>query len=344
MIDVRSDTATLPNSEMLDAILKAKLGDEILGEDPTVARLENLAADILGKEAAIFTCSGTMSNQIAVMALTKRGDEIIVGEKSHLYNLEAGGLAALSQVQVRTISCPKGYMDPDLIKVNIMPRQVQYAKTGLICLENTYDLNYGYPVTAENTREVCNIARDYGIPVYLDGARIFNAAVSLKIDVKELVREVDAVQVCLTKGLGAPFGSVLAGNRMFIDECKHLKQRIGGGLRQAGIVAAPGIVALTKMPQRLEEDHVNAQILANGIKEIDSTLLNLDDVVTNAIVLDVSETSISSDDFRLGLLQNGVKVKQIGSSKFRIMTHLNIGQEEIRYILESIRKVFNSKK
>lgn len=336
MIDVRSDTASMPTAEMMAAIQEARLGDDILGEDPTVNRLEELAAEIFGKEAALFTCSGTMSNQIAVMALTGRGDEIIVGDRSHIYNLETGGLAALSQVQVRPLSFPKGYMDPALVKAAIQPFGVQAPNTRLICLENTYDLNAGYPVSVENTKEICDLAHSFGIPVYLDGARIFNAAVSQGVDVRELVRDVDALQVCLTKGLGAPFGGILAGSQSFIDTCKRMRQRVGGGLRQAGIMAAPGIVALSQMTQRLGEDHDNARILAKGLQAIEPTLLDSWEVPTSAVTIDIAQTGISSDLFNQRVSDQGVRIKQIGQTRFRLMTYHNIGPEEIRQVLSAV--------
>lgn len=337
MIDLRSDTASMPTPDMMSTIQEAGLGDDILGEDPTVNKLEAVAAELFGKEAALFTCSGTMSNQIAVMALVGRGDEIIVGDRSHIYTLEAGGLAALSQVQVRALPFPGGYMDPSLVEAAIQPLGMQNARTRLICLENTYDLNFGYPVTAENTAEICALAHSYGMPVYLDGARIFNAAISLGVDVKELVRDVDALQVCLTKGLGAPFGAVLAGSREFIDTCKRMRQRVGGGLRQAGIVAAPGIVALTQMPQRLAEDHQNACTLAKGLKAIDGTLLESGEVPSNAVNIDIAQTGIDSKVFLERVQRSGVKIKQVGLTQFRLMTYYNIGPQEIQRALDAVK-------
>lgn len=337
MIDVRSDTASMPTADMMSAILAAELGDEILGEDPTVRKLEAVAADLFGKEAALFTCSGTMSNQIAIMALTSRGDEVIVGSRSHIYNLEAGGLAALSQVQVRALPFPKGYMDPAVVREAIQPIGMQYATTRLICLENTYDLNQGYPVTAENTAEICALAHSFGIPVYLDGARIFNAATSLGVPVLDLVRDVDALQVCLTKGLGAPFGAVLAGSKEFIETCRRLRQRVGGGLRQAGIVAAPGIVALTQMTHRLEADHQNAAILAAGLKQLDGTLLESTSVPSNAITIDISRTGVDPKAFLQRVNEAGVRIKPIGQTEFRLMTYHNIGSNEIEKILDAVR-------
>ncbi|MDR1710228.1 MAG: PLP-dependent transferase [Candidatus Accumulibacter sp.] len=340
MIDMRSDTASLPTPAMLEAIRNAPLGDEILGEDPTVKRLEALAAEIFGKEAALFTVSGTMSNQIAVMAFTQRGDEIVVGSRSHIYNLEAGGLSALSQVQPRPLEFPQGRMDPAQVEEAIRPPGVQNARTGLVCLENTYDLNKGYPVTAENTAEVCRAAHGRGVPVYLDGARIFNAAISLGTDVRALTREVDAVQVCLTKGLGAPFGALLMGEKSFIEKCKWLKQRLGGGLRQGGVVAAPGVVALTSMRERLREDHENARRLALGLKEIDATLLDAEDVRSNAVGIDASAARIDPETLLRRLSEEGIKIKRTGPSSFRLMTYPGITREHVETVLAAMKKIF----
>lgn len=341
MIDMRSDTASLPTPEMMAAIQQAKLGDVINDEDPTVKELESLAAEIFGKEAALFTCSGTMSNQIAVMALTERGDEIIVGERSHIYNLEVAALATLSQVQARPVPFVKGYLDPTVVREAIMPVGVQRPRTKLICLENTYDLNRCYPMSAENTAEICRLAHSYGISVYLDGARIFNAAATLGVDVKDLVRDVDALQVCLTKGLGAPFGGLLVGSRAFIERCRLMRQRVGGGLRQGGIVAAPGIVALREMTKRVGEDHENAKALALGLVEIDPTLLDPSDVVANAVTVDVSRTGTEPQVFLEGLLREGIKAKRISETEFRFMTYWNIGPQEVQKALDAVKKVLH---
>lgn len=342
IIDARSDTATRPTPAMMEAIGAAALGDEILGEDLTVNRLQELAAELLGKEAALFTTSGTMSNQIAVMALARRGDEVIVGSRSHIYNLETGGLAALSQVQARPLEFPDGYADPALVAAAIRQPGVQNARTGLICLENTYDLNRGCPVTAENTREICELAQARGITVYLDGARLFNAAVALNTTAKELARPVDAVQVCLTKGLGAPYGAVLAGGREFIAECRRLKQRLGGGLRQAGIVAAPGVVALESMVGRLAEDHENAAFLARELHGIEPSLLDPAGVHTNAVNIDISGTGVRAEELLAGLERAGIRIKQVGPVNFRLMTHLNVRRPEVDKILAAVRSILKN--
>jgi threonine aldolase len=235
-IDLRSDTAALPTEGMFDAMRAAELGDDVLGEDVNVRKLEETAARMFGKEAALLVSTGSMANQVAVMVYTQRGQEVIVGAESHMYNLEGAGLAALSQVQARPVSCPKGYFDPAKVAGAIQGTGVQSARTGLICLENTYNLNRGYVMSLENIAEIASLATKNGIPVYMDGARIFNAAAALGIEAEEIARHVDAVQFCMTKGLGAPFGSLLMGRNEFIREARIVRQRIGGGIRHLGLL------------------------------------------------------------------------------------------------------------
>lgn len=343
IIDLRSDTATLPTQEMLQAMTVAELGDDILGEDPTVRRLEELGAGMFGMEAGLFLISGTMANQVAVMTFTQRGQEVIVGRESHIYNLEVAALATLSQVQPRPISYPSGYFDPVEVKRAIQPRGIQKADTGLICLENTYDLNRGFVVSLENTEEIGAIGREHGIPVYLDGARIFNAALFLGNTVAELSAPVDAVQVCLTKGLSAPLGSLLMGKKDLIDEARRMKQRIGGGMRQAGVIAAAGIVALTRIVDRLWEDHSNAQVLATGLREIDERLLNYE-VQTNIISIDLEPIGIDGDSFFNQVSARGIKIKRIGQASFRMVCHYGISTEDIDEVLSVLRDVILTSK
>lgn len=337
-IDLRSDAVTLPTKEMLEAIVGAELGDDILGEDPTVKRLEELGATILGKEASLLVISGTMANQVAVMTFTQRGQEVILGDQSHIYNLEVAALATMSQVQVRLISCPAGYFDPVEIENAVQLPGIQEATTGLICLENTYDLNRGFVMSLENTEEIGAIGRKYSIPVYMDGARIFNASLALGKSAKELVTPVDAVQVCLTKGLSAPLGSLLIGKKDFIEEARRMRQRIGGGMRQAGVIAAAGIIALTKMVDRLAEDHENAQVLAQGLNEIDECLLEYE-VQTNIVLIDVGSLGIDGDFFLNQVMQRGIKIKKIGRTSFRMICHYGVTRKEIDKVLIAIREI-----
>ncbi|MBZ2174125.1 aminotransferase class I/II-fold pyridoxal phosphate-dependent enzyme [Schnuerera sp. xch1] len=342
IIDLRSDTVTQPTQEMREAIYNAVVGDDILGEDPTVKQLESLAAEMLGKEDGLFVSSGTMANQIAVMTFTNRGEEVIVGDTSHIYNLEVGGLAALSQVQTRPISVPNGIYDIEFMEELIQEEGIQAPKTGLICIENTNNLNAGLVVPLHNINEVCNLAEGNGIPVYMDGARIFNAAVALDIDVKEIVKNVDAVMFALTKGLAAPFGAVLLGNKKFIKKARWIKQRIGGGYRQAGFVAASGIIALKTMIPRISIDHDNAKLLGNGLSNIKGLIVDITRIHTNIISGSIEMLPITIEDFLSKLLNKGIKAKRISKTSFRMVTHWGIDESHINYVIESVKDIINN--
>lgn len=338
-IDLRSDTVSMPTEEMLDAMKNAELGDDILGEDPTVKKLEKIGAEMFGKEAALFTVSGTMANQIAVMVYTERGHEIIVGKESHMYNLEVAALSTLSQVQVKAISCPGGYIDPVVLESEIKVASLQTAATGLVCLENPYDLNKGFVMSLNNISQIKAVCDKYNIPIYMDGARIFNAAVALNTDVKEIVKDVDAVQFCLTKGLSAPVGSLLVGTKEFIDEARRIRQRLGGGMRQAGVIAAAGIVGLEKMIDRLPEDHEKTRVLFSGIKAIDERLIEDSIADTTIISLNVAPLGIDGDSFLQNMLDHQIKIKKIGVQQFRMVVHRHITYEDIDKVLDCLKEV-----
>jgi len=338
-IDLRSDTVTLPSEEMREAIRAAALGDDILGEDPTVRELEQLAASLLGMEDALLTISGTMANQIAVMAMTQRGQEVILGRDSHLYNLEVAGLAALSQVQARPVPVEQGVYDLESIEAAIQLPGVQTARTGLICLENTYNLNEGAVVTPEHMREIRELADRYQIPIYLDGARLFNAATALGVHPSVICREVDAVQICLTKGLGCPLGSILLGSRQFIAEARNIRQRLGGGMRQAGIIAAPGLIGLTKMIDRIDEDHWNATRLHAGLSGIAGIRMAFEKAATNIVSFEVVKAGWDADRLIGELQRRGIWVKKIGSRKMRMVTHCQISDGDLDYVLASVRDI-----
>lgn len=340
-IDLRSDTLSLPTEEMLEAIRYATLGDDVRGEDPTVQRLEALGANMFGKEASLFTVSGTMANQIAVMVYTSRGQEVILGEESHIYNLEVAGLAALCQVQARPIACPTGYFNPEDIENAIQPAGIQTASTGLICLENTYNLNRGMLMLPENIRQIRHISNKYEIPLYLDGARVLNAATALSVDVKEIVGYVDSVQLCLTKGLAAPVGSLLMGDRDFITRARRIRQRLGGGMRQGGIIAGAGIVALETMIPQLSLDHEHAQLLAQGLYEIDERLVNPEEVQTNIVAIDTGPLGINGDEFLRRGLRKKIKIRKIGATSFRMVCYHNISQKHIEQTVEAFGQIIN---
>jgi threonine aldolase len=341
-IDLRSDTVTQPSQEMREAMYKAVVGDDIMGEDPTVRELEEMSADILGKEDALFVTSGTMGNQIAVMTLTNRGEEVIVGDTSHIYNLEVGALAALSQVQTRPIEVPKGVYDIEKMEGLIQEKGIQTARTSLICIENTNNLNAGFVVPLDNINAVCELAKNNNIPVHLDGARIFNAAVASKTPVKEIVKNTDTVMFALTKGLAAPFGGILAGNKDVIAKARWMKQRIGGGYRQAGFLAAPGIVALNTMMPQIEIDHKHAQILGQGLAKINGLKVDTTRIHTSIITGSVEDLSITIEGFLEKLMQKGIKAKRISKTSFRMITHYGIEESHLQQVIRTVEDIIES--
>ena len=338
IIDLRSDTVTKPTPEMREAMKNAVVGDDILRDDPTVIELEEMAAEIFGKEASLFTVSGTMSNEIAVMVYARPGDEIVVFSDSHIYNLETGGLSAISGAQPRPLKSEDGVYGPELLKQAIMPKGVQRAKTRLICLENSFHLDRGLAIRREDYEETIQIAKENNIPLFMDGARIFNSAVALKVEVRTLVDFCDSVDVCLSKGLAAPIGSMLVGSRDFIEEARRVKQRLGGGMRQAGVIAAPGIIGLTKMVKRLHEDHENAEKMRLGLEGLG---INVDrgGILTNIINLDVSPVRWEASSFAEKLNQSRIKVKVCSRNTLRMVTHNDIKPEDIDTVLGEIRKI-----
>ena len=338
-IDLRSDTVTQPTDEMRRAMMEAEVGDDILGEDPTVDRLEALAAKMLGKEAGLFLISGTMANQVAIMAATLRGDEILVSETSHIYNLEVSGLAALSGVQARPLRSDRGRFDLHEVRKAIRPKGIQSAVTRLICFENTFDLNRGIPLPADYVSEVMAVAHERGVSGYMDGARLFNAAVALGVPASDLTADVDAVMICLSKGLCAPVGSILAGSVDFIDRARWVRQRIGGGMRQAGHMAATGIVALEKMVPRIAEDHANARLLIAKLNEIRPGLVEPTSGQTNVIQASFESAGKTAQFMADELLKRNVKVKPIGDWACRMITHLGIGPNEVEQAVQAIEEV-----
>lgn len=342
-IDLRSDTVTQPTKSMREAMYKADVGDDILGEDLTVKKLESMSAEILGKESALFVTSGTMGNQLAVMALANRGEEVLIGDSSHIFNLEVGGMAALSQVQTRSFPIPEGVYDLNLLEEHIQSAAIQTPKTALICLENTNNLNAGMVVPQDNLDNVYQLAKDKGVFVHMDGARIFNASVKTGLPVSRIVNGADTVMFALTKGLAAPFGAILAGNKEIIDKARWLKQRIGGGYRQAGFLAAPGIVALETMISRLEEDHENALYLGNELSKIEGLVVDTGRIHTNIVVANLKDLPLEIDEFIQELINVNIKVKKISKSSFRMVTHFGITRHELEITANSIRDILSNK-
>ena len=329
VIDLRSDTVTHPTPAMRRAMFEAEVGDDVYGEDPTVNRLEAMAAARMGKEAALFVASGTQGNLIAVLAHCKPGDEMIVGDEAHMFWYEVGGAAALGGVTTRTLpNDSAGRLDPDDIERAIRDRDIHYPETRLLCLENTHNRCGGMVLTARYMSQVCDLAHSRGLKVHLDGARIFNAAIALGVAAPLLAEGGDSASFCLSKGLGAPVGSLLCGGRDFIERARKFRKMLGGGMRQVGIVAAAGIVALETMVDRLVEDHANARRLAEGLLSIEGVRLAQDDVPTNIVMFDLS-ADLSATEFMEGLKQAGVKLGYRDGRPFRAVTHYMVTSADI---------------
>jgi threonine aldolase len=341
-IDLRSDTVTKPTPGMREAIYRAEVGDDVYGEDPTVNRLEEQAAALLGKEAALFTPTGTQGNQIAIMTHTRRGDEVIVEAESHVFFYEVGGIAALSGCQVRTVPGHHGAMDPVAVKAAIRSENLHFPRTALVCVEQTHNRAGGQVVPQANIEAVAAVAHAAGIPVHMDGARLFNAAVAMGRPVHELAAPVDSVMVCLSKGLGAPVGSILAGSKAFIDEARRNRKLLGGGMRQAGLLAAAGLYALEHHVERLAEDHANARALAEGLAALPGIQVDLATVQTNMIYFDLTDDRWDAAAFVGALGRAGVLANATGPRTVRFVTHLDVTAAMVPVALERIAAVLKA--
>jgi threonine aldolase len=339
IIDLRSDTVTHPTPDMRRAMYEAEVGDDVYGEDPTVNRLEFLAAERMGKDAALFTTSGTQSNLISVLTNTRHGNEIILGSEAHIFWYEVGSVSAVGGVIMRTVPNDRnGCLAPADVEKAIRERGLHYPETTLLCLENTHNRCGGAVLSADYTAEICHLAHARGLKVHLDGARIFNAAVALGVPVQSLTRYVDTVSFCISKGLSAPVGSLLCGNKDFIEHARKIRKMLGGGMRQTGVLAAAGIVALETMIERLAADHANAGKLAQGLANIPGLTLAQDKIPTNIVMFDLS-SNLSSQDFIAGLHQVGVKVGSRGDNLFRAVTHRMVSSSDIDEALDRINQV-----
>jgi threonine aldolase len=337
-IDLRSDTVTRPTEQMREAMARAQVGDDVYGEDPTARHLQERAAAMFGKEAALFVPSGTMGNQIAVRLHTQPGQEVIIEERSHMFNLEMAGMAVISGALAHPVRCPDGMMDWESIEAAIRPRSSYFAQTGLVAVENTQNLAGGTVMSFERMQEIADRARERGLPVHLDGARIFNAAIVLRRDVAEIASLFDSVMFCLSKGLGAPIGSMLVGPQSFIDRAVPVRRMLGGGMRQVGVLAAAGVVALEQMVARLEEDHANAQILAKGLAQIGGVEIDPERVQTNIVVFDIAGTGQTAAECAAKLKQRGVLANGISARHIRMVTHKDVSQSDVETALGAIRE------
>jgi threonine aldolase len=339
MIDLRSDTVTRPTPEMREAMYRAEVGDDVYGEDPTVNGLERMAAEKLGKEAAVFVPSGTMGNLVALLAHCKRGDEVILGDRSHTFLFEQGGMAALGGITPYPVpNQDDGSIRLDDIANAIRPDDAHFPRTRLVCLENTHNMCNGTPLPVAYMTDAAKTAHDHRLKVHLDGARVFNAAVALGVDVKDVVRDVDSVMFCLSKGLSAPVGSMVCGRADFISEARRARKVVGGGMRQAGILAAAGVVALEQMTDRLLEDHARAKHLAERLAEMRG--IEVAPVTTNILYFQVTEAvSKSWKQVESELAERGVLVNSRGGGKFRAVTHYGIDDGAINRAVAAMREV-----
>jgi len=339
-IDFRSDTVTKPSTEMRKAMADAEVGDDVYGEDPTVNKLESVAAELLGKESALFVPSGTMGNLIAIMSHCARGQEVILGHEAHTFFYEVGGASCLGGVPYHTIQEDElGKLSPEQVLGAIRGANVHFPVTGLLCLENTHNRAGGTVYTPAELKALTDVVHSHNIPAHLDGARLFNAAVALGLPVKDLCADVDSVQVCLSKGLGAPMGSMLAGTKEFIAKARRYRKMVGGGMRQAGVPAAAGLIAITEGPKRLHIDHENCKALATGLSEIHGLEVNLKAVQTNMVYVDVKGAGMTGAEFAAKVKEHGVLINATGPTNVRFVTHLDVNEKDVKdaiAIIESI--------
>lgn len=339
-IDLRSDTVTQPTAAMREAIYRAEVGDDVFGEDPTVNDLEALAAEKMGKEAALFVASGTMGNLVSILSHCQRGDEVIMGDRAHTFLYEVGAAAAFGGIQVHIVpNEPDGMLDPQVVEAAIRGDNIHFPPTRLLCLENTHNRCGGTALSPAQMDSICAVVRDKGIFVHLDGARVFNAVISLGVAAKELTKNVDSVMFCLSKGLSAPVGSLVAGSGDFIRRARKHRKMVGGGMRQAGILAAAGIVALTEMVDRLAEDHANARLLAEGLKEIEGLDVDLECVQTNIVIFSLVTERMTPAELAAGLAKEGVRLFPIGDRLLRAVTHYGIEEQDIALALDAFQRV-----
>lgn len=340
-VDLRSDTVTKPTPEMREAMAEAEVGDDVYMDDPTVNHLQEKAAEMLGKQDSLFVPSGTMGNLLALLVHCQRGDEVILGDKSHIYLNEAGGMAALGGIHPHPVKNQEdGTLAVEDIRASIQTEDVHHTISRLICLENTQNVCGGVALTPEYTAQVGKLAKENNLLLHIDGARIFNAAAALNVDIKELTAPADSIMFCLSKGLGAPVGSMLVGSEKFINRARHLRKMLGGGMRQAGVLAAAGLIALEKMSTRLHEDHARAKSLLDGLKQIKGLRVEAKPSMTNMVYFDLN------DDVKTGVEQiivemkkRGVLVDWAGPRRFRLVTHYWISDDGVKQAVDAFGEI-----
>ncbi len=335
MIDLRSDTVTLPTAEMLEAMKQAKLGDDVMEEDPTVKSLEDMAAKKFGKESALLVPSGTMANLVSVMTHCRHGDEMICDANAHVYYYEVGAISAIAGVIPRLVEGKRGIFSVEQLEHAYRGQELHFPNTSLLEIENTHNRGGGSIWPLADIKAACDFAHDNGLKVHMDGARVFNASVASGISVSKYAEQVDSLMFCLSKGLSCPVGSLIVGNQVFISRARKNRKMVGGGMRQAGVIAAPGIVALNKMVDRLKEDHDNAKRLAKGLKEEGGLDLDASTVQTNIAVADVSP--MLADDYIAEATKKGVLTLSFGRNAVRFVTHYGISSADIDAVIDRLR-------
>lgn len=341
-IDLRSDTVTEPTEEMRKAMFEASVGDDVYGDDETVRKLEYAAANITGKEASLFVPSGTFGNQLSLFTHCKRGQEVILGDSCHIVMHEVGAASVIAGVQLRTIEDNKGELPLWKVKNKIRSGEddIHFPSTGLICVENAH--SNGRVISLSNMKEIYEIAADNSIPVHLDGARVFNAASYLNVDVKEITKYCDSVMFCLSKGLCAPVGSMLAGSKQFIDKARKNRKLMGGGLRQAGFLAAAGLIALEKMTKRVEKDHKRALLLANELSKLPYIEVYKDDIHINMVFFKITNKKINSSLLVNEFYKNGIKINGEENGLMRFVTHYWINDEHVFHVVNTLKNIINN--
>ncbi len=338
IVDLRSDTLTLPTPAMREAMARAEVGDDVWEEDPTVRQLEEMAARRTGKDAALFVSSGTQGNLVSVLAQTRPGQEIVLDRDSHILNYEGAGAAVFGGVQTLPVATERGFLTAAQVRDNVRPSNIHIPATGLVCVENTHNRHGGTCCTPEDIAAVAAAAHAHGVAVHLDGARIFNAAVALDRPVADFARPVDSITFCLSKGLAAPVGSLICGSREFIARSRRVRKMLGGGMRQVGVLAAAGLIALDTMVDRLAEDHDHAKRLARGLAELPRLRLDPGKVQTNIVIFHVDRDG-GSAELAAGCLARKVKIHQIGPGAIRCVTHKDVDREDIDRALDAFREI-----
>jgi threonine aldolase len=341
IVELRSDTFTLPTDSMRRAMAAAEVGDDVWNEDPTIHRLQERAAEMVGKEASLFVPSGTMGNLCALLSHTESGQEVLVEGESHIFHSEVAGASVVGGLQLRPLETPDGRLQPEQVRAAIREPDIHQPSTGLLCLENTHNRRGGTCLSPAQTQALCEVAHAAGFPVHLDGARVFNAAVALEVDARQLTGPVDSVMFCLSKGLSAPVGSMLAGSTAFIERARRWRKLLGGGMRQAGVLAAAGLCALDEMVGRLADDHRNARRLAEGLQGLPGIGIDLARVETNMVFGDC-QPPLTAAAFIERCGEAGVRLDQASLHRWRMVTHRGVTADDVDYAIATVRRLFGA--